>query len=79
MSAALQRVNLNLPPAARLRLRALAKAIRKPEGVYARELLLEAIERAEREAFVNRLRKAYTEDRRKRDRQILDAIERTRG
>jgi hypothetical protein len=79
MSTALERVNLNLPTPARHRLRALAKAIKKPEGVYARELLLEAIERAERRAFKERLEKAYTPEARARDREILEAIERARG
>lgn len=79
MPSALERVNLNLPARARLRLRALAKATRKPEAVYARELLLEAIERAEREAFKRRLDMAQTPERRARDREILEAVERARG
>ena len=79
MPAGLQRVNLNLPARARDRLRALAKATKKPEAVYARELLLEAIERAEREDFKRRLAKAHTPERRARDREILEAVESARG
>ena len=55
MSAALQRVTLNLPPKERKRLRSLAKAARMHEAVYARELLVEGLARAERAAFRKRL------------------------
>jgi predicted DNA-binding protein len=79
MSAALKRVNLNLPPAARDRLRTLAKAAKAPEAVYARELLVEAIERAEREEFRRRLDASRTPERRARDRAIATALERLRG
>jgi hypothetical protein len=79
MSAALKRVNLNLPPAARDRLRTLAKAAKAPEAVYARELLVDAIERAEREEFRRRLDASRTPERRARDREIATALERLRG
>jgi hypothetical protein len=79
MSAALQRVNLNLPPEQRERLRTLARAARTPEAVYARDLLLEAIERAERAAFRKRLEASRTPERRARDRAVAGALERLRG
>lgn len=79
MSAALQRVNLNLPPEERERLRSLAKAAKRPEGVFARELLVGAIARAERAAFRKRLEESRTPERRARDRAIATAIERLHG
>ncbi len=74
-----ERVNLNLPLAARARLKSLAKAANKPEAVYARTLLLRAIERAERAAFRKRLEASRTPERRARDLEIASAIESIRG
>ena len=51
MSAALRRVNLNLPPEAKVRLQRLSKAADLPEAVYARDLLLKALVRAEPAPF----------------------------
>jgi len=79
MSAALERVNLNLAPEHRARLRSLAKAARTPEAVYARTLLVEALGRAERAAFRRRLEASRTPERRARDRAIVAALERIRG
>jgi predicted DNA-binding protein len=79
MSTALRRVNLNLPPEACDRLRNLAKAAKEPEAVYARGLLVDAIDRAEREAFRQQLEASRTPERRARDRQIASALERLRG
>jgi hypothetical protein len=79
MSAALQRVNLNLPPEDRQRLRSLAKAARTPEAVYARQLLVEALGRAERSAFRRKLDESRTPERKARDRTIAEALERLRG
>ena len=79
MSTALERVNLNLPATERGRLRSLAKAANTPEGVYARTLLVEAIERAERAAFRQRLEASRTPERRARERKIATALERLRG
>jgi hypothetical protein len=70
---------LNLPPEACDRLRSLAKAAKAPEAVYARTLLVEAIERAEREEFRRRLEASRTPERRARDRKIASALERLRG
>lgn len=79
MSAALKRVNLNLPPETCDRLRSLARAAKEPEAVYARTLLVEAIDRAEREAFRQRLEASRTPERRARDRAIASALERLHG
>lgn len=79
MSEALERVNLNLPAAARDRLRRLAEAAREPEAAYARELLVEAIARAERARFRQRLEASRTPERRARDQEIAAAVERLRG
>jgi len=79
MSDALERVNLNLPSDARERLRRLADAANEPEATYARELLVDAIARAERALFRKRLEASRTPERRKRDQEIAAAIERLRG
>jgi predicted DNA-binding protein len=78
-STALERVNLNLPPEARERLRSLAKAAGQPEAVYARELLVAALESAESSEFRRRLLASRTPERRERDRRIAGALERLRG
>jgi len=74
VSAALARVNLNLPPEARERLRSLAKAANTPDAVYARRLLLDAIKRAEHESFRRRLEACRTPEL--REREIATALER---
>jgi hypothetical protein len=79
MEAPLQRLNLNLPAFARKRLRRLAEAAREPEAAYARELLVEAIDRAERNRFRKRLDASRTPERRARDIEIATALERLRG
>jgi hypothetical protein len=79
MSSSLERVNLNLPAADRERLRRLAEAAAEPEARYARELLIEAIDRAERTRFRKRLEESRTPARRARDREIATAVERLRG
>ena len=78
-SAALERVNLNLPAEARERLRLLAKAAGQPEGVYARDLLVAALADAESSEFRRRLAASRTPERRERDRRIAGALERLRG
>jgi len=77
--ATLERVNLNLPPAARESLRRLARAAAEPEATLARKLLVEAIERAERARFRKRLEASRTPERRARDLEIASAMERLRG
>jgi hypothetical protein len=77
--AATERVNLNLPAPARERLRSLAKAAKKPEAVFARALLLKAIDREERALFRRRLEASRTPERRARDLEIAAALEQLRG
>jgi hypothetical protein len=60
-------------------LQRLAEAAEVPEAVYARELLLKALDRAEATSFRQRLDAARTPERRERDRQIASALERLRG
>jgi hypothetical protein len=77
--SALLRVNINLPPDERSRLQTLAKAAKTPVAVYARELLVEALARAEGVRFRQRLEASRTPDRRARDREIALALERMSG
>jgi hypothetical protein len=79
MGTPLARINLNLPSEARARLRGLAKHLNVTEGEFARSLLLEALDRAERMAFRRKLQEAHTDDVRKREREIAGAMERLRG
>ena len=78
-NTALARVNLNLPVSAREKLRVLAKTAGQPDAVYARELLVSALERAEAAEFRQRLDASRTPARRERDREIASAMERLRG
>jgi hypothetical protein len=79
MGAALGRVNLNLPTEARGRLRRLAKAMKLTEGEVARQLMLTALDRAERAEFQRRVAASRTPARRARDRVVAEALERLRG
>ncbi len=78
-SSALERVNLNLPAEARGKLRSLAKAAGQPEAVYARDLLVAALEDAETAELRRRIQAAMTPERRARERKIATALERLRG
>ena len=78
-SASLERVNLNLPSSARQTLRALAKTAGQPDAVYARELLVAALEHAAAEQFRRQLAASRTPARRKRDHEIATAMDRLRG
>ena len=79
MAAALERVNLNLPTDARERLQRLAKAMKRSEGEYARDLMLDALDRAERAELRRKVTASRTPERRARDREISRALERLRG
>ena len=79
MASALQRINLNLPLGSRDQLRRLAESARETEAAYARELLVEALDRAERALFKKRLEASRTPERRARDLEIAAAVERLRG
>ena len=75
---ALERINLNLPTEARRALLGIAKRLRKTESAVARELLLEAIERARREEFYRQAEGSMTPDLRRRQLEIVDAFEKAR-
>lgn len=69
---------MNLPSEARGALRRLAKTASTTEGQLARDLVLEALRRREREQTIERILAAQTPKRRKRDIEILDALDRWR-
>lgn len=71
----MERVNLNLPPEARRKLKGLAKRRGRSEAVLARELVLEALERAEREEFLREIARTQTPEATARDLEILEAFE----
>ena len=48
---ALERINLNVPPQVRQRLRAVAKRLKKTESEVARDLLVDALRREEKRCF----------------------------
>ena len=75
----MERLNVNLPSEARAALRRLAKTAAVTEGELARELVLESLRRRERQAVIERIVAAQTPKRRKRDVEILDALERWHG
>jgi hypothetical protein len=72
---ALERINLNVPAATRRRLRAVAKRLRKTESEVARDLLLEALQRKEREEFYRKVSDQMTPELRKRLLEIAEAFE----
>lgn len=76
---ALDRINLNVPPEARKRLRAVAKRLGRTETEVARELFLEALGRAERAAFYERVAGEMTPAIRERMIEIAEALEGING
>ncbi|MBI2894823.1 MAG: hypothetical protein HYY06_14810 [Deltaproteobacteria bacterium] len=71
----MERVNLNLPTDARRKLKGLAKRRGRSEAVLARELVLEALEREEREEFLREVARTQTPEATSRDLEILGAFE----
>ena len=74
----MERLNLNLPSAARGTLRRLAKQQDTSEGALARELMLDALRRAERQQLIEQIARAQTPERRARKLEILRALEKWR-
>jgi len=74
-----ERVNLNLPPEGRARLKRMARIAQRREAEYARNLLLAALESAEREHLAAAIRTSRTPARIARERQILAGLEKLRG
>lgn len=70
---------MNLPPSARATLAQLAKVAKKRDAEYARELLLDALERATRELEARETLATYTPARREREQRIARAMEKLRG
>lgn len=75
----MERPNLNIPSQARQSLRRLAKRAQRREGEFARVLLLQAIDRAERDEFFRQVEENMTPELRKRELAIARAMERLRG
>ena len=76
---ALERINLNVPPETRRRLKAVAKRLRMTESEVARDLLVEALQRREREEFYRRVSDQMTPELRARLLEIADAFEGVHG
>lgn len=76
---ALARINLNVPADAKKRLQAIAKKLRRTESEVARELLLDALERAEREQFYRRVADETTPELRERLLFVAEAMEKLDG
>jgi hypothetical protein len=75
----MQRINLNVPADARRRLRAVAKSLSKTESELARELLLDALDRAERERFYRQVADEMTPALRERMLRVAELLERLDG
>ena len=75
----LERINLNVPSEARKRLKAVAKRLGKTESEVARQLLLDGIQRAERDEFYHRVAYEMTPEVRQRLVKIAEALERING
>jgi hypothetical protein len=79
MADVMERINLNVPPDLRRRLRALAARQGRTEAEVARALLASALDQARRDDFYRRVAEAQTPKLRKRELQILRAFEKLDG
>jgi predicted DNA-binding protein len=75
----MERINLNVPSDVRKRLRAVAKSTGKTEAETARELLVAALDRAERAKFYEDVAAAQTAAVRDRMLVVHEALERLSG
>ena len=75
----MERVNLNVPSEVRKRLKRVARDLGTTEAEAARSLLVDALDRREREAFYARAAAAQTPELRARQLEVLAAMERLRG
>lgn len=75
----MERLNLNVPEGTRAALRRLAQLAKMREGELARELLVQAVRRAEREEFCRAMQSGMTATARKRLHAIAVAQEKLRG
>ena len=70
---------MNVPGKVRSQIRAMARDAGRTEAEVARELLIQALSRARREAFYRRVAERQTDKLRIRDLEILKAFERLGG
>jgi hypothetical protein len=75
----MERLNLNVPAETRAKLRRLAARAERREAEFARELLVQAVDEAERRAIRERFRTAMSPALRKRLREISHSMEKLRG
>jgi predicted DNA-binding protein len=75
----MERINLNVPPDVRKRLKSAAKRAGRTEAEVARALLTRALDREEREEFYRRVAETMTPAIRARKLEILAAFERLGG
>jgi hypothetical protein len=75
----MERLNLNVPPETRERIRRIARRRQIKEAEAARELLMEAVERDEREEFYRQVEQAQTPELRRRLLAITRAMEKLGG
>jgi hypothetical protein len=71
----MERLNLNIPVDARARLRRIARAAARTEAEVARDLLLSAIDRSERDDFFRRVGEGMTKKQRERQIRLLESFE----
>lgn len=76
---ALERINLNVPAETRRRLRAVAKRLKKTESEVARDLLIDALQRREKEEVYRRVSEQMTPELRARLLAIAEAFEQLDG
>jgi hypothetical protein len=76
---ALERINLNVPGAVRQRLRAVAKRLKKTESEVARELLIDALRREEKQRFYERVADQMTPALRQRLLEIAEGFDEIDG
>jgi hypothetical protein len=74
----MERLNLNVPSETRAVLRRLAQGAKLKEAEYARELLMRAVEQAEREKFFDEMEQRMTPAARKRMLAVAGAVEKVR-
>ncbi len=75
MSSVLQRLNLNIPESARTALRRIARGRERSEAEVARDLLVKAIDDAERDEFFEQVARAQTPALRRRQVEMVRAFE----
>jgi uncharacterized membrane protein len=71
----MERLNLNVPAAAREKLKQIARRRQQKEAEVARELLIDAVLRDEREEFYRQMEQAQTPELRRRLLAITRAME----